>query len=413
MIILVNGHIINVYRHTTSNPDKINWEELEPVLPCLSAEVEFIVTPRDVKERCNLREIIKVTPRFSPRCVVLFCVFSMADRLATLLGTESEVLISEELLVAQDDIQSIGKSVDTLLKELDQQALEAYLSSASGSSATGRARRTRKTGSPKLSPEHAANTSSAKQSPEAIEPCHGDFPAVIGGSPLPVKRNRNAERHQRHRKRRQLRAATASPSSPLDLSRVSYDKCVASLQSRPSPIQADDKLDIEHNWTSMHMNSDGDAPIIGHTHEHIRTTQRTNYKNSRPKQTDGPMHASTAGHARVDARISGQRDARVQAWAPHEYPLHASISDDQVSQSHFDQRLQPSSDLKCSRGGTWHASAQPRRTGQLRRAHLTSKEMHASGALKARRMHLLAPKDARVLHGTHANGGGAYLLPSK
>src|SRR3954469_7299130 len=39
--------------------------------------------------------------------------------------------------------------------------------------------------------------------------------------------------------------------------------------------------------------------------------------------------------------------------------------------------------------------------------------MHASGALKTRRMHLLAPKDARVLHGTHANGGGAYLLPSK
>src|SRR5436190_5668080 len=68
---------------------------------------------------------------------------------------------------------------------------------------------------------------------------------------------------------------------------------------------------------------------------------------------------------------------------------------------------------KCSRGGTWHASNQPRRTRQLRRAHLTSKEMHASGALKARRMHLLAPKDARVLHGTHANRGGAYLLPSK
>src|SRR3954470_14037925 len=55
----------------------------------------------------------------------------MADRLATLLGTESEVLVSEELLVAQDDIQSIGKSVDTLLMELDQQALETYMSSAS------------------------------------------------------------------------------------------------------------------------------------------------------------------------------------------------------------------------------------------------------------------------------------------
>src|SRR3954468_22984411 len=239
----------------------------------------------------------------------------MADRLVTLLGIESEVLVSEDLLVAQDDIRSIGKSVDTLLMELDQQALEAYLSSASEGSATGHARQTRKIGSPKLSPEHAANTSSAKQSPEAIEPHHGDFPAVIGGSSPPVKRNRNAERRQRRRKRHQLRAATAAPSSPLDLSRVSYDKCVASLQNRPSPIQvqADDKLDIEHNWTSMHMNSDGDAPIIGHTDEHIRTAQRTNYKNSRPKQIEGPMHASTAGHARVDARISGQRYARVNA----------------------------------------------------------------------------------------------------
>src|SRR5436190_8931486 len=116
-------------------------------------------------------------------------------------------------------------------------------------------------------------------------------------------------------------------------------------------IQADDKLDIEHNWTSTHMNSDGDAPIIGHTHEHIKTAQRTNYKNSRPKQINGPMHASTAGHARVDARISGQRDARVRAWAPRVYPLHASMGDDQVSQSHFDQQLQPSNVLKCSRGG--------------------------------------------------------------
>src|SRR3954464_210381 len=143
----------------------------------------------------------------------------MADRLATPLVTESKVLVSEELLVAQDDIRSIGKSVDTLLMELDQQALEAYLSSASEGSATGRAR---KTGSPKLSPEHAADTSSAKKSPEAIDPHHGDFSAVIGGSSPLVKRNRNAERHRRRRERRQLRAATAAPSSPLDLSRVSY-----------------------------------------------------------------------------------------------------------------------------------------------------------------------------------------------
>ena len=87
----------------------------------------------------------------------------MADRLATLLGIESEVLVSEELLVAQDDIQSICKSVDTLLMEFDQQALEAYLSSASEGSATGRAQRMRKTGSPKLSPEHAANIRSATE----------------------------------------------------------------------------------------------------------------------------------------------------------------------------------------------------------------------------------------------------------
>src|SRR5436189_1129695 len=255
----------------------------------------------------------------------------MADRLATLLGTKREILVSEELLVAQDDIRSIGKSVDTLLMELDQQALDAYLSSASEGSATGRARRTSKIGSPKLSPEHAANTSSAKQSPEATESRHGNFLAVIGGSSLPVKRNRNAERRQRRREQRQLRAATATPSSPLDLSRVSYDKCVASLQNRPSLIQADDKWDIEHNWASMHMNSDGDAPIIGHTHEHIKTAQRTNYKNSRPKQVNGPMHASTAGHARVDARISCQRDARVRACAPRAHPLHTSLGDDRVS----------------------------------------------------------------------------------
>src|SRR5436190_9359260 len=106
----------------------------------------------------------------------------MADRLATPLGTESEVLVFEELLVAQDDIRSIGKSVDTLLMELDQQALEAYMSSNSEGSAASRARRMRKTGSPKLSLEHAVNNSFAKQSPEALEPRHGDLPTVIGGS---------------------------------------------------------------------------------------------------------------------------------------------------------------------------------------------------------------------------------------
>src|SRR3954465_9006890 len=89
-------------------------------------------------------------------------------------------------------------------------------------------------------------------------------------------------------------------SSPLDLSHVSYDKCVASLQSRPDPIRADDKLDFEHNWTSMHMNNNNDVPIIGHTYERFRDAQRTNYKNSRSKQALGLMSASREGHARAD-----------------------------------------------------------------------------------------------------------------
>src|SRR5438045_4605060 len=75
----------------------------------------------------------------------------MADRLVTPLGTESTVLVFEELLVAQDVIRSIGKSVDTLLMEFDQQAFEAYLSSNSEGSAVGCTRQTLKTGSPTLS----------------------------------------------------------------------------------------------------------------------------------------------------------------------------------------------------------------------------------------------------------------------
>src|SRR3954470_20450706 len=146
-----------------------------------------------------------------------------------------------------------------------------------------------------------------------LNPVISDLPAVIGGSSPPVKRSRNAERSQRRRERSQLMAAATNPSSPLDQSRISYDKCVASLQSRPGPIRAADKLDFEHNWTSMHMNNNNDVPIIGHTYEHFRDAQRTNCKNSRSKQVSGLMRASMAGHARADVRISGQRDARVQA----------------------------------------------------------------------------------------------------
>src|SRR3954471_3644833 len=120
-------------------------------------------------------------------------------------------------------------------------------------------------------------------------------------------------------------AAVTIPSSPLDLNYVCYEKCVASLQSQPGPIRADDKLDFEHNWTSVHMNNNGDAPIIGYTHGHFRGAQRTNCKNIRQKQASGRMHAPMAGHARAGARISCRRDARAQVPARRVYPLHAPI----------------------------------------------------------------------------------------
>src|SRR3954469_3963188 len=159
-------------------------------------------------------------------------------------------------------------------------------------------------------------------------------------------------------------AVVTTPSSPLDLSPVSYDKCVASLQSRPGPIRADDKLDFEHNWTSVHMNNNGVAPIIGHTHEHFKESQRTNCKNSRPKQTLGRMHAPMAGHARAGARISGQRDAHVQVPARCVYHLHAPIEGVHAYQLHFDQPLQHSNAPKCLSEDAWHTYYQPRRMQQ-------------------------------------------------
>src|SRR5436190_20155790 len=124
------------------------------------------------------------------------------------------------------------------------------------------------------------------------------------------------------------------------------------------------------------------------------------------------MHAPMAGHPRVSARISCQRNAHAQAWARRAYPLHAPIEGVRASQSHFDQPLRHSNVPKCSSEGAWHTNNQPQRTRQPRRTHLSSTEMHASGAQEARRMHLLASKDARVQHATRASGGDTRLLPS-
>src|SRR3954465_11689000 len=78
----------------------------------------------------------------------------------------------------------------------------------------------------------------------------------------------------------------------------------------------------------------------------------------------------------------------------------------------INQPLQHSSVPKCSSEGAWHTNNQPKRLAQPRRTHLSSKKMHASGAQEARRMHLLAPKDARVPHATRASGDDTRLLPS-
>src|SRR5436190_13955357 len=185
---------------------------------------------------------------------------------------------------------------------------------------------------------------------------------VIGGSSSPMKRSRR----QCRRKRRQLTAAVTIPSSPLDLNHVSYNKCVASLQSRPGSIQADDNLNLEHTWTSVHMNNNGDAPITGHTLERFKETQRTNCKNSRPRQALGCEHLLRDMHA-PGARISCTRDARAQVSSRRVYRMRAPFEGVQASQSHFDQPLQHSNVPKCSNEDALHTNNRSRRVQQPRR----------------------------------------------
>ena len=225
-----------------------------------------------------------------------------------------------------------------------------------------------------------------------------------------MKHSRNAERRQHHRERHQLTAAVTIPSSPLDLNHVSYDKCVASLQSRPGPIQADDNLDLEHTWTSVHMNNNVDAPITGHTLEQFRDTQRTNCKNSSmPRQELGRVHLLRVMHA-PGARISRTRDARAQVPPRRAYHRRAPSGGVQASQSHFDQPLQHPDALKCSRDDTLHANNRSRRVQQPRHAHLSNPEMHAPSARMSGHTHLMPPTDARVQQGARANWGDTRLL---
>ena len=155
----------------------------------------------------------------------------MADKLATPLGIES-ILVSEEVLVAQDDIRSLGKTVETLIAEFDQQAYEDYLSSGSEATPRGRKCSTKEDRRAPSSPSHPAVIGSPEPSPMATEaPCR-DFPQVVGGPSPPARRNHNAERRQRRQEICLQLEAAAMPSSPLDLSRVSIAKCVGSVQDK-------------------------------------------------------------------------------------------------------------------------------------------------------------------------------------
>src|SRR3954467_5456766 len=176
------------------------------------------------------------------------------------------------------------------------------------------------------------------------------------------------------------------------MNHVSYDKCVPSLRSRPGPTQADDNLDLEHIWTSVHMNNNSNAPITGHTLERFKELQRTNCNNSRPRQSLGCMQAPMARHAPAGARISCTRDARAQAPSRRVYHMRTPFEGVQASQSHFDRPLRHSNAPKCSSEDALHTDNQPRRMQQPWRMHLASPERHAPGAHKTGRMHLLAPK---------------------
>ena len=119
--------------------------------------------------------------------------------------------------------------MDTLLIEFDQQAFEAYLSSGSETTVAECTCRADMTESPVLSPTHVAKLGHAKQSPEAAKAPRRDYPQMVGNPSYLVKRNRNAERCQCRRERRQQEIAAINPSSPLDLSYISYDKCVSAV----------------------------------------------------------------------------------------------------------------------------------------------------------------------------------------
>src|SRR4051812_16058164 len=68
-IILVNGHIINVYRHTTSNPDKNKLGGAGTGSSLFVSRRDFIVISRAVRERCNFyRRNNKIYCSLIPGC---------------------------------------------------------------------------------------------------------------------------------------------------------------------------------------------------------------------------------------------------------------------------------------------------------------------------------------------------------
>lgn len=124
----------------------------------------------------------------------------MENRLATSLGTTSNVLISREMLMAQDDIKSTDKMMDTIMVKFDQKAIEEDISSGFETLAASHPPKmfgieSRAHAQP--SPTKVGEARAVSQGAQGMPPPNSDLPQVVGGLLPPLRRNLNGERHQR------------------------------------------------------------------------------------------------------------------------------------------------------------------------------------------------------------------------
>ena len=172
--------------------------------------------------------------------------------MATPLGTTFSI---DEQVVAQGDVTYMGKMIESLIVEFEQEKYEEFLSSGSKSP---RARQYRKVSSGTRSPVHSEIPSDATGKKDVVanriirnarvnvshetrevnvadvQPIHArPLPQlqVTGGSHQPVRRNRNADRRQRRRVH-QLQAQEAGTTvCPTDVG--------CEVQARVSSVTSD------------------------------------------------------------------------------------------------------------------------------------------------------------------------------